>query len=153
MTRVEPANIIGFGPVTEDASQRATQRIVEALRPEKVILFGSFAYGRPTPHSDVDLLVVMRSRKPKAEREMAVSDLFRPRPFPMDILVLTPGELKQRLSRIDPFIHEVIEKGRVLYFAIDVRYPGEEPSPEQARLAVADMRNVRRFVRRKLGLG
>jgi len=112
---MNPVHIIGFKPVTDDALEQMTRRIVEKFRPEKVILFGSFAYGKPTPHSDVDLLVVMRSRKPKAERKMAVSDLFRPRLFPMDFLVLTPSELKRRLRRIDPFIHDVIEKGRVLY--------------------------------------
>ena len=112
---MDPVVIIGFSPVTDDALRQVTERITEAVHPEKVILFGSFAYGKPTPDSDVDLLVIMNSSQPKADREMAISDLFRPRPFPLDILVLTPTELRQRLSRVDPFIHDAIEKGRVLY--------------------------------------
>lgn len=105
----------GFRPVTEDRLREVVRRIVEAFDPERIILFGSYASGEPTPDSDVDLLVVMEDGKRPAERRMLVSRLFRPRPFPMDILVYTPAEIQRALASHDPFILEALESGRTLY--------------------------------------
>ena len=91
------------------------EKIKKGYAPEKIILFGSYAYGKPTSDSDLDLLVVMETRDRPAERIRKVSDLFDPRPLPMDIIVLTPGEMRHRLSGFDPFLEEVLEKGQMLY--------------------------------------
>jgi predicted nucleotidyltransferase len=93
----------------------ATQRIAEGLHPEQIILFGSYAYGTPTPDSDVDLLVVMDTTASTSERYLAVCRLLRPRPFPVDILVKTPPEIKLALEAGDFFIEEIVSQGRVLY--------------------------------------
>jgi predicted nucleotidyltransferase len=106
---------IGCQPVTEERLQEVTRRIVEALSPEKVVLFGSYVYGSPTPDSDVDLLIIMHSDQRPAKRVSVVSRLFHPRPFPMDIVVRTPQEIEHSRRLVDPFIREVLEKGRVLY--------------------------------------
>lgn len=106
---------IGCQPVTEERLQEVTRHIVETLSPEKVILFGSYAYGSPTPDSDVDLLIIMDSDQRPAKRVSVVSRLFHPRPFPMDIVVRTPQEIERSRRSIDPFIHEVLKKGKVLY--------------------------------------
>ena len=90
-------------------------RIVESFAPEKVILFGSYAYGNATPDSDLDLLVIMETDLPAAERNRKVSRLLRPRRMPMDIVVKNPLEIQRSLRRVDPFIHEVLQKGIVLY--------------------------------------
>ena len=91
------------------------QRIVTTLKPEQVILFGSYAYGQPTRDSDVDLLVVMHTSAPDKERYLAVCRLLRPRPFPVDILVRTPQEIAQALAKGDFFIREITSRGKVLY--------------------------------------
>ena len=106
---------IGFQPVTDELLRKVTERIVDALTPEQVILFGSYAYGKPTPDSDVDLLVVMDTPERSSRRRQAVSRLFRERPFPMDIVVRTPTEMKQALARVDPFIRDILRNGKVLY--------------------------------------
>lgn len=106
---------IGFQPVTDELLKEVTERIVDALTPEQVILFGSYAHGKPTPDSDVDLLIVMETEERPSKRRRAVSRLFRERPFPMDIVVRTPAEMKQSMERVDPFIHDVLERGKVLY--------------------------------------
>ncbi len=93
----------------------AIQKIVADLKPEKVILFGSYAYGTPNPHSDVDLLVIMKTRAPLKERSWAVSRLLLPRPFPVDILVKTPKEVEKALKSGDFFLKEIITRGKVLY--------------------------------------
>ncbi len=102
-------------PVTEALLQEVVQRIAGAFRPEKVILFGSHAYGTPTPDSDVDLLVIMESDERPARRSRRVADACHPGTIAMDILVRTPAELTQRLSINDSFFKEIVQKGRVLY--------------------------------------
>ena len=105
----------GFTPVTGQALSDIVQRIVDGLRPEKIILFGSYGYGSPTENSDVDLLVIMETSSRPADRYLAVSRLLRPRPFPLDILVKTPDEISQALEKGDFFIRELMSKGQTLY--------------------------------------
>lgn len=93
----------------------AIQKIVAELRPEKVILFGSYAYGTPSPHSDVDLLVIMKTRASLKERSWAVSRLLLPRPFPVDILVKTPREIEKSIKTGDFFLQDILTRGKVLY--------------------------------------
>jgi predicted nucleotidyltransferase len=93
----------------------AIQKIVDELKPEKIILFGSYAYGKPTPHSDVDLLVILKTSASLKERSWRVSRLLLPRPFPVDILVKTPKEIEKALKSGDFFLEEIITRGKVLY--------------------------------------
>jgi predicted nucleotidyltransferase len=105
----------GFAPVTAKALNEIVRRIATSLHPEKIILFGSYGYGKPTNDSDVDLLVIMETGGRPADRYLAVSRLLRPRPFPLDILVKTPTEIAQALEKKDFFIREIVTRGRVLY--------------------------------------
>ena len=105
----------GFAPVTEEALQEIVHRLVTGLHPHKIILFGSYVYGLPTADSDVDLLVILETQARAAERYLHVSRLLQPRPFPLDLLVKTPGEIAQALARKDAFIREIMAQGRVLY--------------------------------------
>ncbi|MBI3741526.1 MAG: nucleotidyltransferase domain-containing protein [Chloroflexi bacterium] len=102
-------------PITDEKIQQAAQKIANAAHPEKIILFGSFAYGTPTPDSDVDFFVVMKSRKLIRKRMMDLSDILDPRPFPVDIITRTPAELTHRLEIGDCFFKEIVNKGKVLY--------------------------------------
>jgi len=92
-----------------------TKRIVENIHPEKIILFGSYAYGKPTLDSDIDLLVILPSRKRSIENAMVIDKLFSNRRFGMDILVRKPQELKARLAIGDVFMEEITQRGKVLY--------------------------------------
>jgi predicted nucleotidyltransferase len=93
----------------------AIQKIIRELAPHKIVLFGSYAYGKPNPHSDVDLLVIMETDQPHKERRWAVSRLLLPRPFPVDILVKTPEEVEKALEAGDFFLKEILTRGMVLY--------------------------------------
>lgn len=111
-TNVRP---VGFPPVAETLPG-AIDRIVSKLRPEKIILFGSYAYGNPTPDSDVDLLVIMNTKAKDVDRYVAVSNLLYPRQFPVDILVKTPTEIKaEARKKSNFFLREILKKGKVLY--------------------------------------
>jgi predicted nucleotidyltransferase len=109
----------GFLPVTEEALSTIVQRVVPALHPHKIIVFGSYIYGAPTPDSDVDLLIILDSQDRPVDRYLSVSRLLRPRPFPLDILVKTPEEISRALTQGDPFIIEIVTQGRVLYERAD----------------------------------
>ena len=111
-TKVQP---IGFPPVAETLPG-AIARIVSELKPEKIILFGSYAYGNPTPDSDVDLLVIMKTKAKEIDRYVAVSNLLYPRQFPVDILVKTPKEIEAEFRKKGNFFMlEILTKGKVLY--------------------------------------
>ena len=105
----------GFPSSVVAALPEVIERLATQLQPERVILFGSYAYGTPTPDSDVDLLVVLDTNASATERYLAVSRLLYPRPFPVDILVRTPDEIEQALRTNDFFIKEILSQGRVLY--------------------------------------
>ena len=102
-------------PVTDVLLADVVRRIVEQLQPEKIVLFGSFAYGTPDLDSDVDLLVVMDSQEPMTQRIRRVADVAKVRFLPMDIIVRTPAEMDERLAKGDFFMAEILTKGKVLY--------------------------------------
>jgi predicted nucleotidyltransferase len=104
-----------FLQVTEEILAEIVRRIVTVFAPQKIILFGSYAYGTPSVDSDVDLLVIQKTNLQRVERSVAISELILPRPFPVDILVKTPNEIQEALNKNDPFIKEIISRGRVLY--------------------------------------
>src|ERR1700752_2054634 len=89
------------------------REVVQQFRPEKIILFGSHAYGQPHADSDVDILVVMPARNEMSQA--ARIRLAIEAPFPMDLLVRTPKTLEWRLKEGDWFLREVVAKGKVLY--------------------------------------
>jgi predicted nucleotidyltransferase len=95
------------------AIRRYARLIAERFEPDKVVLFGSYAYGRPHPESDVDLLVVMPAAD-ETNQAIRITLAFE-RPFPLDLIVRTPENLRRRLADGNWFLREVMEKGRVLY--------------------------------------
>ncbi len=100
--------------ISSNKIQDFCQEVVEKFQPEKIILFGSYAYGEPTQDSDVDLLVILPfegSSVKKAIEILLAIDYH----FPLDFLVRTPQNIRQRLEMGDFFIQEILQKGRVLY--------------------------------------
>lgn len=86
------------------------------FKPQKVVLFGSYAYGIPRPDSDVDLLVVMPLSGKPVDKSVEMRLRLRPR-FPLDLLIRTPAKVKERLAMGDDFIKDIFDKGKVLYEA------------------------------------
>lgn len=87
--------------------------IGKKFQPEKIILFGSHAWSRPGPDSDVDLLIVKETADTRATARMIDGAIF-PRPFPLDIIVYRPAQL-QEAQKKDFFIRHIMRKGRLLY--------------------------------------
>lgn len=91
-----------------------SERIVREFQPERIILFGSYAYGNPTDVSDVDLLVILPFEGSSLRKAAEILNKMSPR-FPVDLLVRTPEQIRQRLAWNDFFLREVLEQGKVLY--------------------------------------
>jgi len=93
--------------------------VASRFHPRKIVLFGSHAYGRPRPGSDVDLLVIMPRTRDRGERMSVRIRHAIHRDFPLDLLVRTPSEVARRLRWGDFFLREILEKGKVMYEASD----------------------------------
>jgi len=96
--------------------EETTARIVQEFQPERIILFGSYAYGTPTADSDVDLLVILPFESKASCKSLDILTKINPK-FAVDILVRTPEQVQQRLAWNDFFLQEIIEQGKVLYEA------------------------------------
>jgi predicted nucleotidyltransferase len=105
------------GLVSRSTLRRMVQHIVECFHPDKIILFGSYAYGRPAPESDVDLFVVMKARN-EIDQSLRIEEMLDP-PFALDVIVRTPRNLHWRLAEGDWFLREVVSQGKVLYEKAD----------------------------------
>jgi len=92
--------------------------LVRQFAPQRVVLFGSHASGRPRPDSDVDLLVVMRHRGAAAEQAARIRRSLRAG-FPLDIIVRSPAAIRRRAAMGDGFIREILEHGKVLHESHD----------------------------------
>jgi predicted nucleotidyltransferase len=122
--------------------RRFVRQVAEQFHPEKIILFGSYAYGIPHEDSDVDILVVMPARN-QLDMAFKIRSTIDP-PFPVDIKVRTPKNMRWRLEAGDWFLREVVARGKVLYEQTDAgvgakgrgrsghgrtREQGKHPSP------------------------
>ena len=97
------------------AINAVVQRIAEQFDPERIILFGSYAYGKPHQYSDVDLLVVIKTKERPLAKQLEISRALSPHPFGLDILVYAPKEIKSRVAMGDYFLREIVDRGKVLY--------------------------------------
>ena len=96
----------------------AVQRIVTAMQPEQIYLYGSHAYGQPTEDSDVDLLVVLTdSSLPPHRRAVEAYRALRGLFLPAEVKVVTRREFERRTGWFSTIERVVLEKGKVLYDA------------------------------------
>ncbi|MCD6148745.1 nucleotidyltransferase domain-containing protein [bacterium] len=94
--------------------EKIINQIVKNYKPERVILFGSFAYGKPKENSDVDLVVIKKTKKRFIKRLFEVSGYIHSW-LGTDILVYTPKEWKEALEEENYFIKEIAKKGKIVY--------------------------------------
>jgi len=88
--------------------------VAREFRPQRIVLFGSYAYGQPTRDSDVDLLVILPFRGSDLSKAIQIRSRFDA-PFPLDVLVRKPKFIARRLRERDMFIETVMTQGRVVY--------------------------------------
>jgi predicted nucleotidyltransferase len=118
MTTVYVPTINERKRIPQKAIRDVVRQIAEQFNPQKIILFGSYARGKPRPESDVDLLVIADAfgdqHRPSLEirKNLNIS-------FGLDLIVYSPARLQQRLKWGDSFLQEIIETGIVMYESPD----------------------------------
>ena len=104
-------------------NQEYISLIVEKIKqenPEKIILFGSYAYGNPGKDSDIDILVIKnidesKIRDFRIKLKTLLWDIITKEKIPVDILVDNLERINQRISDGDLFYREIMSKGNVIY--------------------------------------
>ncbi len=101
----------------EAVISRITKKIAKKYKPEKIILFGSYAYGKPRKDSDIDLLIIKKTKARHIDRAVKVREIIKDenRFVAIEPLVYAPQEIKKRIEMEDDFIKTIMEKGIVLY--------------------------------------
>ena len=96
---------------------KIVERIKKEYKPKKIVLFGSYAYGKPTEDSDLDLLIIKDTNKRPIDRWIEVKKLLRGASgtFAISPFVYTEKEINERIVIKDFFLEEILEKGKVLY--------------------------------------
>ncbi|MBX7235240.1 MAG: nucleotidyltransferase domain-containing protein [Caldilineales bacterium] len=109
-------SLLSSTEITPEIIELVTRRIVDAIRPQKIVLFGSQATGDAESESDLDLLVVHDSKRSDREARLFLDRLFLQRRFGLDLLVRTPEEVSRNLADVNPFYTDhIFGRGIVLY--------------------------------------
>ncbi|MBC7334545.1 MAG: nucleotidyltransferase domain-containing protein [Actinobacteria bacterium] len=101
--------------VNENIISEVVRRILGVVNPEKVILFGSYAYGKPTKDSDLDILIIMDSKLPRYKRSSLIYKALAGILIPKDIIVYTPKEVEEWSDVPQAFVTTAVTKGKVIY--------------------------------------
>ncbi len=96
------------------------RRIWRQFKPIRIVLFGSYAWGRPNRESDIDLFLEMPTRRDYSDLATEIRCAVDPA-FPLDIVIRTSAELRSRLAQRDSFICDIVERGKVLHAARHAR--------------------------------
>ncbi len=102
--------------VTVKQIEKLGRSIGREFMPDRVILVGSYAWGKPSDDSDVDILVILPFKGKSVRKSVEMRMRLRPS-FPVDIIIRTPENVRKRLKMGDEFMQEIMEEGKVLYEA------------------------------------
>lgn len=117
--RAQPVRWYRGAAVPLRVIRRYARRVAARFQPDKIILFGSYAYGIPHADSDVDLLVIMPARN-ELDQAFKIRCEVQTQ-FPMDLIVMKPQNVKWRLKERESFLCEILAKGKTLYEKDDTR--------------------------------
>ena len=100
--------------ISQDRIRAVSEHIVREFAPERIILFGSYAYGTPNEDSAVDLLVVLPFEGKPYRKSAEIASAVHAG-FPLDILARRPDDIERRYRDADPLVRDAVNRGRVLY--------------------------------------
>ena len=91
------------------------RRIAERIQPQAVILFGSYAKGTATIHSDLDLLIIKETELPMAMRAEDLKPMLATSLIPVDVHVYTPEEVEEFGKEQLSFVSSILKSGKVVF--------------------------------------
>lgn len=103
--------------LTDEEITTIVSRIVLVARPDRVLVFGSYAKGRATARSDLDLLVVLPTNAPAPLDPADFDPYLGGWVVPIDVHVVTVEELEEYGKERHHFLHSVLRSGRMVYRA------------------------------------
>jgi uncharacterized protein len=101
--------------ITKEQIDKVVNIIVSCVNPDKVILFGSYAYGKPTEDSDLDILVVKEMNLDRHKRSREIKKFLRGIKIPIDLIVYSKDEIQSWSNTEAAFITQIVKNGKVLY--------------------------------------
>jgi predicted nucleotidyltransferase len=109
--------LIEVKEVDEKLLQEIVKRIVSKINPKKIILFGSWAHGKPHKDSDLDILVIVEKLSTNSRREerIKIRALLQDILISQDIIVATVEDIEEWKNVPQAFITSIIKKGKVIY--------------------------------------
>ena len=107
--------LVSIPTLTPALIEEMVKRIVNAVHPDQIVLFGSYAYGIPHEDSDIDILVIMETDRPRHKRSVILNQVLAGLIIPKDLLVYTPEEVAEWKDVPQAFITQILTKGVILY--------------------------------------
>ena len=101
--------------IEKDKISEIVQKIALGYNPDKIILFGSYAFGNPDEDSDLDLFVIKETDLPRPQRTVQVRKMLYGAMIPIDLIVYTPKEIEESKNNKYSFVYEVLNTGKTLY--------------------------------------
>ncbi len=101
--------------ITQEQINEIADRIVEKFKPQKIILFGSYANGTPTDESDLDLMIIKDSDLASRQQNRKVRKILSDLRVPVDIIVKTSDEFQTYKDIIGTIIYPANKFGKVIY--------------------------------------
>jgi len=101
--------------ITQEQINEISRRIVKSFKPRKIILFGSYANGKPTEESDLDLLIIKDSNFPSRLQNRKVRKILSDLKVPVDVIVKTSEEFQRYKDIIGTIIYPANKFGKVIY--------------------------------------
>jgi len=100
----------------EKAIPKIKDKIVKEIKPEKIILFGSYAWGKPNEDSDIDLFIIKNTKEKPIDRARKIREIIFDSGVPIDVLVYTPEEMKKSINENrNLFIEDIARNGKIIY--------------------------------------
>ncbi len=101
--------------IADNKISEIVKMIALRYKPEKIILFGSYASGKASENSDIDIFVIKESDLPRPQRTMQLRTILLGSKIPMDLIVYTPNEVEKAKDEKYSFVYEVLNSGKTVY--------------------------------------
>ncbi len=113
---IEMDQKLATSKITPELIDYVVNKIVKAIDPEKIILFGSYARGDYKKDSDLDLFIIKDGNLNSRMMRRKIADLLWGRKFPLDLFVRTKKEVEWNFRAKNPFyLHHIFKDGKILY--------------------------------------